>query len=110
MQCYVYAQPTPGMVPLYRYWNSTGADHFYTTDFSELGNGKYSWVYELVQCYVYPQTPVPAGAVAVPPAVQTAATPATAFTTANAVPSSFAVTTAHLNFIPAPATFQIADR
>ena len=43
-----------GTVPLHRYWNSEIADHFYTTDFAELGSGNYGWVYEGVQCYVYP--------------------------------------------------------
>ena len=43
-----------GTVPLHRYWNSAIADHFYTTDFGELGSGNFGWVYEGVQCYVYP--------------------------------------------------------
>ena len=39
---------------LYRYWNGDAADHFYTTNWSELGSGNYGWVYEGIQCYVYP--------------------------------------------------------
>jgi C1A family cysteine protease len=48
--------PTPSGtgVPLYRYWNADATDHFYTTDWSELGNGNYGWAYEGVQCYVWP--------------------------------------------------------
>lgn len=40
-------------VPLYRYWNPTNTDHFYTTNWSELGSGRYGWHYEGVQCYVF---------------------------------------------------------
>ncbi|MEO6001363.1 MAG: S8 family serine peptidase [Chitinophagaceae bacterium] len=39
-------------VPLYRYWNSGAGDHFYTTNWAELGAGKNGWGYEGVQCYV----------------------------------------------------------
>eukprot|EP00484_Ammonia_sp_Unknown_P002238 CAMPEP_0197072300 /NCGR_PEP_ID=MMETSP1384-20130603/210028_1 /TAXON_ID=29189 /ORGANISM="Ammonia sp." /LENGTH=312 /DNA_ID=CAMNT_0042511117 /DNA_START=76 /DNA_END=1015 /DNA_ORIENTATION=- len=41
------------MVPLYRYWNSVIADHFYTISWSELGAGAGNWNYEGIQCYVY---------------------------------------------------------
>ena len=44
-------------VALYRYWNPGGADHFYTTNWGELGFGRYGWNFEGVQCYVY-QNPV----------------------------------------------------
>jgi Subtilase family/Repeat of unknown function (DUF5648) len=40
-------------VALYRYWNPTIGDHFYTTNWSELGSGRYGWNYEGVQCYVF---------------------------------------------------------
>ena len=40
-----------GTTPLYRYYN--GAEHFYTTSFSELGNGKDGYSFEGVQCHVY---------------------------------------------------------
>ena len=43
----------PARVPLYRYWNPTAADHFYTTNWSELGGGAHGWGYEGIQCYVY---------------------------------------------------------
>src|SRR5262249_27254446 len=39
---------------LYRYWNPTAGDHFYTTNWNELGFGRYGWNYESIQCYVYP--------------------------------------------------------
>jgi hypothetical protein len=52
--------PTPATqrLPLYRYWNPGIADHFYTTNWNELGSGRYGWGYEGIQCYVFgqPQT------------------------------------------------------
>jgi hypothetical protein len=42
-------------VPLYRYWNSSAADHFYTTNWDELRSGAHGWAYEGIQCYVYPR-------------------------------------------------------
>jgi hypothetical protein len=46
--------PSPGAVPLYRYWNGGISDHFYTTNWAELGAGKYGWNFEQTQCYVFP--------------------------------------------------------
>jgi C1A family cysteine protease len=43
---------TTTKVPLYRYWNPGIGDHFYTTNWAELGAGKYGWGYEGIQCYV----------------------------------------------------------
>jgi len=40
-----------GTVPLYRFYNSGGVDHFYTTSKSE-GNAATGWTYEGIQCYV----------------------------------------------------------
>jgi hypothetical protein len=40
-------------IPLQRYWNAQIADHFYTTNWNELGWGASGWVYEGIQCYVY---------------------------------------------------------
>jgi hypothetical protein len=45
-------------IPLQRYWNPQIADHFYTTNWNELGWGAYGWSYEGIQCYIYP-TQVP---------------------------------------------------
>lgn len=42
-------------VPLYRYWNRRISDHFYTTNWRELGRGRHGWRYEGIQCYVDPQ-------------------------------------------------------
>lgn len=42
-------------LPLHRYWNPYATDHFYTTDWNELGGGNYGWVYERVECYLFPQ-------------------------------------------------------
>ena len=46
--------PSAGTVPLYRYWNSSVSDHFYTTNWAELGNGNHGWAFEETQCYVFP--------------------------------------------------------
>ena len=43
------------MVPLYRYWNPGIGDHFYTTNFAELGQGRHGWRLEGIQSYVQPQ-------------------------------------------------------
>jgi hypothetical protein len=40
---------------LFRYWNPEGVDHFYTTDWSELGNGAHGWQFERIQCDVHSQ-------------------------------------------------------
>lgn len=39
-----------GEYPLYRYFN--GTDHFYTTNWNELGSGRYGYHYEAIACYV----------------------------------------------------------
>jgi photosystem II stability/assembly factor-like uncharacterized protein len=39
--------------PLHRYFNASIRDHFYTTNWAELGGGGHGWVYEGVQCHVY---------------------------------------------------------
>jgi hypothetical protein len=38
---------------LYRYFNRRTGDHFYTTDWRELGAGGGNWRYEGVQCLIY---------------------------------------------------------
>jgi C1A family cysteine protease len=48
------ASPPSSTTALYRYWNSDAGDHFYTTDWNELGNGNYGWAFEGIQCYVRP--------------------------------------------------------
>lgn len=40
-------------IPLQRYWNPAVTDHFYTTNWSELGGGAYGWGYEGIECYVF---------------------------------------------------------
>ncbi|MGH7562228.1 MAG: S8 family serine peptidase, partial [Gemmatimonadales bacterium] len=42
-------------VPLFRYWNPANTDHFYTTNWAELGNGRHGWGYEGIQCFVAQQ-------------------------------------------------------
>ena len=41
-------------VSLYRYWNPRLGDHFYTTNFRELGRGRHGWHFEGIQCKVFP--------------------------------------------------------
>lgn len=45
---YCFSQKT-----LLRYYNGKQRKHFYTTDFSEYGNGKNGWVLEGPSCVVY---------------------------------------------------------
>jgi hypothetical protein len=40
-------------VPLYRYWNGSLTDHFYTINFGTLGSGASGWNLEWIQCFVY---------------------------------------------------------
>ena len=39
-------------MPLFRYWNGAIGDHFYTTNWGELGRGRSGWRYEGIQCWV----------------------------------------------------------
>lgn len=43
---------------LYRYWNGPGADHFYTTDWNEIGMGSLGWGFEKIAARIH-ATPVP---------------------------------------------------
>lgn len=47
-------QAPPQTARLFRYWNGQAGDHFYTTDWRELGTGRSGWAYEGVQCYIHP--------------------------------------------------------
>ena len=55
---YCFPRQYHGTVPLYRYWN--GADHFYTTNWHEIGThisghtGQHNYRCEGIACYVYP--------------------------------------------------------
>jgi hypothetical protein len=40
--------------PLFRYYNPSVVDHFYTTNFGELGGGALGYGFEGIQCYVAP--------------------------------------------------------
>jgi len=40
----------PTFRAVYRYYNPTTGDHFYTTNFNELGNGGLGYYYEWIQC------------------------------------------------------------
>ncbi len=46
--------PAAGLTPLYRYWSHNATDHFYTTNWSELGSGGGGYVLQETQCYLYP--------------------------------------------------------
>jgi len=48
----VYQDGVP-TVPLYRYWNPSLYNHFYTTDFGVLGSGGGGYTYEGVECHVF---------------------------------------------------------
>ena len=54
-QLIAVSSPVTLSVPLFRYWNAAATDHFYTTNWAELGSGKYGWVFEGIQCYTYPK-------------------------------------------------------
>jgi subtilisin family serine protease len=43
-----------GTVPLYRYWNPSVTDHYYTTNFNELGWTGSGWEFNWIECYIYP--------------------------------------------------------
>jgi subtilisin family serine protease len=43
-----------GTVPLYRYWNPSVTDHFYTTNFNELGWVGSGWEFGWIEAYIYP--------------------------------------------------------
>jgi hypothetical protein len=53
--CYVYSSPAPDTTPLYRLFNPSSGDHFYTTSTAErdavASSGDY--VNEQIACYVY---------------------------------------------------------
>lgn len=52
IQCYVFSSPLNNTVPLYQYYKSSIYDHFYTTDYSELGAGASGYSLNGECCYV----------------------------------------------------------
>jgi subtilisin family serine protease len=44
-----------GTVPLYRYFSLGATDHFYTTDWNELGSGRLGYEFDWVQCRIFSQ-------------------------------------------------------
>jgi hypothetical protein len=50
-----FIRPRVRTAPLYRYWKPAGGDHFYTTNFRELGRGRLGYRYEGIQCYIFPR-------------------------------------------------------
>jgi hypothetical protein len=83
-------------VPLYRYWNPTIGDHFYTTNWAELGAGNYGWGYEGIQCYVFTQP-------ASPPSAE--GSPSDGESSSGADPSGRAHGEPAQSLEPVPATF-----
>jgi hypothetical protein len=53
IQCYVFSSPLNNTVPLYQYYRSSNIDHFYTTDYNELGAGAMGWSLNGPSCYVF---------------------------------------------------------
>eukprot|EP01080_Neovahlkampfia_damariscottae_P009076 gene9076-1171_t len=49
---YVATKKVSGTTALFRYYNPGTSDHFYTTNWNELGNGRSGFKYEGIQCYV----------------------------------------------------------
>ena len=45
--------PATGTSPLYRYWNRTTHDHFYTSSWAELGTAGHGYDFQETQCYLY---------------------------------------------------------
>lgn len=54
VECKVYKSQSSGTVPLYRYYNPNSFHHFYTTDYRELGPGTGGFLYEGIECYIFP--------------------------------------------------------
>jgi C1A family cysteine protease len=54
---FIYFPPQSLTGPIYRYWNGDASDHFYTTNWTELGGGASGWGFERIQgyCYFQPQ-------------------------------------------------------
>ena len=50
----MYPTARAGTVPLYRYFSAISGDHFYTTDWNDLGNSKSGYTFERVAAYVVP--------------------------------------------------------
>ena len=51
--CYISDVQQNGLIPLHRYYN--GKNHFYTTNYNELGGGKMGYRYERIAGYVSPK-------------------------------------------------------
>lgn len=43
----------PPAVPLHSYWNGPASDHFYTTNWADLGGGAHGWGYDRIACYIH---------------------------------------------------------
>ncbi|SDM21227.1 Dot/Icm T4SS effector Zinc-dependent metalloprotease LegP [Kriegella aquimaris] len=50
---YPNIQPPPQTTRVFRYWGNS--DHFYTTNWNELGRGRNGYAHEGVQCYIHPR-------------------------------------------------------
>ncbi len=52
VQCYLHKNQVAGSLAFHRYYHTSG-QHFYTTNWGELGNGGNGWIYEGVQGYAF---------------------------------------------------------
>src|SRR3989440_4913878 len=78
VECFVYPArpevggggflvPLEGTVPLYRIYHAESGDHAYTTSAAERDSAlTVGWIFEWVECYVYPARPGPGGGFLVP--------------------------------------------
>merc|ERR1719233_1235617 len=39
--------------PFYRYYNGARVAYFYTTNWNELGYGRFGWTYDRIECLIY---------------------------------------------------------
>ena len=59
---YCFSSQVPNTIPLFRYYNPTISDHFYTTNSMEIGTttvgqvGRHGYRFERIECYVHPRS------------------------------------------------------
>ncbi len=46
---YHYNSPSEGTVPLYRYWNATGGDHYYGTTRNDAGFAIFGYSFDKIE-------------------------------------------------------------
>ncbi|HYG80493.1 MAG TPA: S8 family serine peptidase, partial [Pyrinomonadaceae bacterium] len=43
-----------GSTPLFRYWDPTRTDHFYSNNFPQIGWGQFGWEFNWIECNIFP--------------------------------------------------------